>query len=479
MSTIVGRMLNYLLTPIYTRLFDRGAYGAVTEIYAYVGFLNVLFTFRMETAYFRYAKEDARKAFATTAGAVAAVAIPATIVLCLLAGPIANWLDYPTHPEFITMMALTLGLDALCAIPFAKLRHEGKAKRFGVLKLINIGVNIICNLYFIVVMPRMTGHDELWQESFYQNGDGVAYVFLSNLVASAVTFVLLIPEYLEMPLPHKGFDRPLWNRILPYSWPLIIVGMAGMVNELLDRILLKQLLPGTLEEREAALGVYGANYKLAMLMTIFIQAFNFGVEPFFFKNHGEEDSKGIFADVGKFFAIAGCLVFLGITLYLDIWQHFIGQQFREGLDVVPVLLLANLCLGLYYNAGNWVKLTDRTTIGMRIALTGAAITIGLNVALVPTIGYMGAAWATLACYAYMLFESWRQGKKYYPIPYQVHRVLFYITLALAMYMLSDLIGMFWHLEGIFKLLAHSLLFGLYTYYVYISEKNGLLKAWKG
>lgn len=435
LSSIIGRFANYLLVPLYTNIFDKAPYGIVSELYAYVGFLMVIFTYRMETGFFRFGtpKADRDKAFSTTS---IAILLTTPLFAGLLIGfsqPIADWLQYPDNANYVIWFALVLAFDALAAVPFARLRLDNKPIRFAAIKLTNIGINIGSNLFFLLLCPYLSHKGFSWVDNIYNENLGIGYIFISNLLASIVTILLLAPTYFKIKLQ---FDKKLMRKILAYSMPLVIVGFASVINELLDRTLLKWLLPGTLDENMAELGVYSACYKLAMLMTLFTQAFNYAAEPFFFSNADRKDAKKTYAQVAQVFTIVGALGFLGITLYIDIFKHFIGSEFRDGLVIVPILLMANLALGLYYNFAIWYKLKDKTNIGALIAIGGALITLVLNIWWIPKIGYVGSAWATLICYASMAAAAYLVGRKYYPVPYPILKIMLYIVLALVVYQVS-------------------------------------------
>ena len=433
LSSIVGRLLNYLLVPMYTRIFSREAYGEVTELYAWVGVLMVLFTYRMETGFFRFgsSQADREKTYSTISTAILITTPILAGLLIIFSQPISVALQYEGNVEYIIWFALVLAFDALSVVPFARLRLENKAKQFAIIKLTNIGLNIGCNLFFLLFCPYMISQGFTSFERIYNPSIGIGYIFISTLVASAATLLLLAPLFLKI---KKQFDAQLMRKILWYAAPLIVVGLASVINELFDRIMLKWLLPEN--EGKAAMGVYGAVYKLAMLMSLFTQAFNYAAEPFFFSNANEKDSMKIYAQVAKLFTMVGCLAFLGIVLYIDIVKYFIGEEFWEGLVVVPILLLANLCLGLYYNFAIWYKLKDKTYIGAYIAIGGATITVVLNLLFVPMFSYMASATATLLCYAFMAGAAYWVGQKYYPVPYPMMRILGLIGLALIFYQLS-------------------------------------------
>ncbi len=433
LSSIVGRLLNYLLVPLFTNIFTKSEYGEVVELYAWLGVLMVLFTYRMETGFFRFgtAKEDRERTYSTISISLLTTTPILVGLLIFFASPIATWLQYAGNSEYITWFALILAFDALSAVPFARLRLENRPWRFAAIKLINIGLYIGLNLFFLLLCPYMIAKGYTFFEKIYDPNMGVGYIFIANLVASTSTLILLSPLFLKI---KNQFDAALLKKILWYAAPLIVVGLASVINELFDRLTLKWLLPAA--EGKEAIGVYGAVYKLAMLMSLFTQAFNYAAEPFFFSNANEKDSMKIYAQVARLFTIAGCLAFLGIVLYIDIVKWFIGENFWEGLHVVPILLMANLCLGLYYNFAIWYKLKDKTYIGALIAIIGALITIGLNILFVPYFSYTASAWATLACYGFMASAAYLVGQKYYPVPYPMIRIFMLIGIALAFYIVS-------------------------------------------
>lgn len=434
LSSIIGRFLNYLLVPLYTYTFPAGAYGVVSEFYAYAGFFAVLLTFGLETGYFRFRnRED------VPAGA----AYPAALLFLLaanllfLAGiwifrqPIADLLRYPDHPEYLVWFGLILALDAISALPFARLRAEEKAFRFAGIKLAEILMAIALNLLFLLAWPKLAA---LWPESpvakLYDPAIGVGYIFLANLFASGFKMVLLLPQFRGFKF-REGFR--VIKPMLAYSLPMVVIGFAGMINEMLDRAILKYLLPYGLEENLRILGVYGACYKLSILMTLFVQAFRYAGEPFFFAYAGRADAKRAYALVLKYFVIFCVFIFLLVTLYLDGFKYFIGPEYREGLDVVPILLMANLFLGVYVNLSVWYKLTDRTGLGAWVSASAAILTIGLNFWWIPVLGYRGAAWAHLACYGSMAAASYVLGRRYYPVPYPVLRIGGYLLFGLTLY----------------------------------------------
>jgi len=435
-SSIFGRFLNYLLVPVYTRIFLDTEYGVVTELYAYVAFFTVLYTYGMETAYFRFSEKEKKydAVFSTAFLSIAFTTVLLTGVFVFFSKEIAARLHYPGHPEYIIWFTLILAFDSLSAIPFARIRQKGQPLKFAAIRIINIVANIGFNLFFLVFCPwaMKQGNPSIagWVETFYNPQTGVGYVFISNLIASGIMFLLTCTEVFK----HRiSFNRSLWKEMVIYALPLLVVGFAGIIDEMTGRAMLKWLLPGTPDENLAQLGIYGACYKLAMLVSLFTQAFRYAAEPFFFSQAKEANAPQTFARVTKYFIIAGCLMFLVIMFYIDVAKYFIGENFRSGLKVVPVLLWANVALGAYYNLSVWYKLTDKTITGAYISIAGAVVTIALNVALIPLLGYIGSAWSTLACYVFMAAVSYFLGQRYYPIPYEMWKIFAYIVSALLLY----------------------------------------------
>lgn len=446
-SSIVGRVLSYLLVSIYTAHFAAAEYGIVTGLYAYVSFLNVVFTYGLETTFFRFANragEDRRELYNRTLSLLLLSSGGLTLLLALLARPLLALLHLPPgHEEYAVWVALILGLDAVAALPFARLRLENKARKFAFIRLANIGLYIGLNLFFVVLCPDVV-HSAAGSflanlkplvAAVYNPSLGVGYVFLSNLIASALTLILLGRELLAFRFrwPQLPFLRPL----LAYALPLMLMGLAGTVNETLDRILLPAWLPNNFYpglSRLAAVGVYGACYKLSIFMSLVTQAFRYAAEPFFFSQSTEKNSPATFALVLKWFTLCCAFIFVSISLNLSwIGPLFLRRpEYRAGLNVVPILLLANLFLGVYYNLSVWFKLTDKTYFGTYIGAAGAVLTIALNFILIPIMGYLGSAWATLACYFMMAALCWWLGERHFPVPYPVRRLLLWLLAAVGL-----------------------------------------------
>ena len=439
LSSIVGRLLNYLLVPLYTRYFIPAEYGVVTELYAYVAFLVIILTYGLETAFFRFSQKQYDKKLVYSTSLISLIVSSILFVVLMISSQqsIANWLEYPQNPEYIMWFALIIGLDAISAISFAKLREQRQAARFALVRLVNIFINIGLNLFFIIYCPYALENGlptTDFVNSVYDPKVGVGYIFIANLFASGVTILMLLPE---MTKSSWTFNTMLWKKMMWYAFPLLVAGLAGMTNETIDRILLKQLLPVGVDKM-AAIGVYGAFYKISIIMILFIQTFRFAAEPFFFSQEKQHNSRKTYADVLKYFTILASLIFLSVMLYLDVVKHFVGSSFhsKEGIEIVPILLMANLFLGIYYNLSIWYKLTEKTGYGAILAIFGAVITLILNIILIPKIGFIGSAWATLFCYFSMMIASFLIGRKHYAIPYDLKRVFTYIFLSFALYKIS-------------------------------------------
>lgn len=439
LSSILGRVLYFLLTPLYTGVLAPGEYGIATDLFAFIALVMVFFTYRMEMAYFRFAsdgKEDAAESLNTALWSVTGSSLLFGAVLFGLSGWLAEWFQYPEHSYLLRICAVILVLDALCEIPFAQLRQEGRPLRFAAIRMGSIGLNIGLNLFFLLVCPYLQASS--WGaslvEGWYDPDFSIGYIFVSNLAASALALLLLIPAFLRL---KWRFDLFLWRRMIVYAFPMVIVGFSYVINETLDRKIMTWLLKGTPDENLFQLGVYGANYKLAMLISLFTQAFRYGAEPFFFKQKNALGAQKLYADLAHFFMIAGMAAFLGIVLYIDVVKYFIDSEYWAGLGVVPILTLANVFLGMYYNFSVWYKVTDKTNWGAYISVGGALVTIGLNIWLIPVFGYYGSAWTTLVCYGAMALACYFIGNRVYPVPYNVKALLFYLAAGVVVWLFSD------------------------------------------
>ena len=439
MSSIIGRILNYLLVPLYTRVFTQEEYGVVILMYSFVAVIFIILTYGMETAYFRFSELEKNKksVYNTAISSLLVTTFVFLVATLMFSGNIATWIKYPDQVNFVKWLAIILALDTLTTIPFARLRAENRPGRFATIKLINIGVNIGLNLFFVLFCPWVIKNSS---EGFVFNFVSlvfkpelglISYVFISNLVASSLTLLLLLPEIFKFQFK---IDKIIWNKMIKYAWPLLLTGIAGIMNETIGRVLLRYLLPEEIAEQQ--LGIYAASFKIAILLSLFVQAFRYAAEPFFFAQEREKDSKVIYARVMKYFVLTVSIIFLGIMMYLDVVILVVGENFREGVAVIPILLLAYVFLGIFYNLSIWYKLTNKTLYGAMIAMGGAIITIVLNLVWIPVFSYMGSAWATFFCYLFMMVVSFIMGRKIFPVPYETIKIVSYLLLAVAFYFVS-------------------------------------------
>lgn len=474
MSSIVGRFLNWWLVPYYSFIFAPEIYGVVTNLYAMVSFFLVLLAYGMETSYFRYASksEDPEKVYSTSLIALLATSLCFILIAVLFRHETANLIQYPDHPEYIVWFAVILGIDVFSNIPFARLRLKNRPVRFAVLKIVNIGFNIGFNIFFLTVCPRLAENNPGSMVTlFYSPSIGVGYVFISNLLASVITLLMLFPEIFRTTF---RFDRKLLRQMLGYGFPILVVGLAGMINQNIDKIIMPYLIPEA-QNPMHQVGVYGANYKLAVIMNMFIQAFRYAFEPFFFSRAKTKDDPGVYATVMKYFVISGLLIFLGMVLYIDLIKIIIDPQYHEGLKVVPLVLMANLFFGIYFALSLWYKLTDKTRYGAYIAVIGSVITLVLNFALIPVMGYTGSAIAGFVCFFAMMVISYLYGQKYYPVPYNLKRTGTYFVAAAVIYALSLL---FSQQAMHIKLPVNSALLAGFTAFVFYLERAELKSLFK-
>jgi len=443
LSYILSRILHYVLLTWYlTRVFndDPSQYGIYRDLYFYVAMALVVLTFRMETTYFRYARENKAGVTLMSMTFLAGLASVFLILLWILRDTIAAWMEYPGMTRHLMVLGGVLFFDVLCAVPFASLRQANRPLRFLALKLGSILVNICLVLFFLEILPRIAVPGSAL-EGVYDRGDRLFYVFLANLIASLVTFLVLLPLVTKQSF---RWDPALLRRMLAYSWPLVIVAIAGVIDQSSAIAFQKNWLPYDLTRNLAEGGIYAAAASLALLLNLFTVAFNYAAEPFFFAHQEREDARRIYADVALAFTIVGSMMMLVILAYIDLVQWLLGRNFRQGLHVVPILLLAYLLLGIYYNVSAWYKLADKTRMGAWIALGGACITVVLNMVLIPRIGVAGSAWAALVCYTFMAGAAIWQGRIHYPIPYALVRMAGWIMGALVLFggmqMLRSLVG---------------------------------------
>ena len=476
LSNIAAKLLNQLLTPIITYVLNNPAgmvdYGNMTMIYSVISFANIVFTYGLETAYFRFAASgtDKEKLFQTTFTSLLLSTIVFSIIAILLREPIAAFIDLGGHSDYIVWCVLIVAIDTLAAIPFARLRQEGRPKKYAFTRVAGIFVNIILTVYLIAYCPGATAaHPDTAFAQWYRQYTPTGFLILANLAQAAVTFLLLFSEWRGYRL---RFDSVLWKKIMAYCWPMVIVGMGGMVNETMDRLMLPKLMHASDEEAKIALSIYSANYKIAIFITLFIQAFKMSAEPFFFSQSANKNAPETYARVMKWFVVTLCGAFLFTALYLDLWQYIIGSQYRQGINVVPILLAANVALGIYYNLSAWYKVTDKMSIGMYITLVGAAITVILNVAFIPAYGMYACAWATLAAYTGMMILSYALGQRHYPVNYPLKKIGRYVAIMLTLFAAQK--GIMHVTENVpARLLTGSLFMASYVVAVWRGERGEL------
>jgi len=475
--SVLGRVIGYLLVPLYTRVFQPADYGTVNVFYAYASFLMVILTYGMETAFFRFNEheKDREKVLSTGMISLLITSVIFLVVVSYFAGDVARWIDYPEHPEYIRWFAWILALDALSSIPFASLRAQNRPARFAWIRMTNTSINVLLNLFFLVLCPFVISHNPesffgRFIATYYRPHWGIEYIFVSNLIASCVTLIMLLPQISGI---RWKIHPDLWKKMLFYAFPLLFAGMAGIVNETFDRLLLRYLLPKDIATYQV--GIYAACYKISILMTIFIQAYKYAAEPFFFAQAKEKDAKEVYAKIMDYFIIIVSLIFLVTMLYLDdfIMPILVGKKYWEGKGVIPVLMMANLFLGVYYNLSIWYKLTAKTSWGAWLSLIGAVITLVLNFWWIPLssdhliYGYYGSAWATFICYGSMMILSYLIGQKYFPVKYNLIKFAGYLGLSVLLYVFSIFIKP----ESLMLRIGfHSVLLLIFLGIVYLIEK---------
>ena len=424
LSSIVGRFLNYLLVPLYTAKLSAasGGYGVITNVYAYTALLMVILTYGMETTFFRYVNKEGEnpdKVYSTTMISVASTSLLFVLLVLLFLQPISSFMGYADHSSYIWVMAVTVAVDAFACIPFAYLRYKKRPMKFAILKLANIMMAILLNLFFFLLLPAWTGNAGLVD---------AGYAFYINLFCSVALLFFLLKEITAVPF---DFDKALLRRMLSYSWPILVLGVAGILNQTADKILFPYIYQGT--DAHSQLGIYGAASKIAMIMAMITQAFRYAYEPFVFGNNNDKDSRNTYAKAMKFFIIFTLLAFLVVMAYIDLLKYIIGRDYWEGLKVVPVVMAAEIMMGIYFNLSFWYKLIDKTIWGAWFSGIGCVVLITVNVLFVPRYGYMACAWAGFMGYASAMTISYLVGQKKYPINYPLKEIVLYVALAAVLY----------------------------------------------
>lgn len=442
LSSIVGRFLNWCLVPLYVYIFPAAEYGIVSNLYAVMAVALVILNYGMETGFFRFAnkEKDPELVYTTSLISVGFTSLLFIVLLSVFLEPVAGMLLVPRHPLYVWLLGVTVAIDAFSNLPFAYLRYKKKAFRFAGIKLVNVGLNIALNLFFILLCPRLSESCGGLVNWFYLpmggKAFGIGWIFVANIISSAVILLLLIPQLTGR---HYRLSGELLHKMLRYSWPLLILGVAGILSQNMGQLVIPYLFRGQEEAAHTMVGIFGANMKIAIVMVMFTQAFRYAYEPFIFaqaKDEGE-GKKMAYCDAMKYFIIFGLLIFLGVMFYLPVLKHFIAPGYWSGLRVVPIMMGAELCFGVFFNLSLWYKLTDRTEWGMYFSLLCFVVMLGLNIWLVKLIGipdgYMGSAWAALISYMLVMVLSYFAGKKYYPLPYELKRIGIYCVVALVIW----------------------------------------------
>ncbi len=467
-AAVLPRVINFLLVRVHTDALPAKNYAENTNFYVWAALFAVLLTFGFETAFFRfYNNEKQKNALVSTAF----LSVAALVVIFCLTGYVyfdffAQLFDFTANPVQLKLFLAIMALDTLAVIPFAYLRAAGKPVKYTTVKLINVGIIVLINLAFLKFIPEALQQEKQLPtilNTVFNSTAIVNFIFIANCVGSAVSFLLVLPYLVRFKF---YFDVALFKKMLSYSWPIAVAGVAYVINENLDKILIGKLID------KNAMGIYAACYKLAIFMNLYIMAFRLGAEPFFFNQVKHKDAKIIYARILNYFVIVGALVFVGIVVFIDVLkQLFINQQYWEAIIIVPVILLANLLLGIYHNLAIWYKLTDKTRYAMLFSITGALITVVVNIVFIPVIGYMASAWATLAAYGTMMILSYFIGRKYYKVPYNIKKAGSYLLAAIVISYVS-----FQHFRENYSIsITLVILFGVLIFWNEKKELKNILK----
>ncbi|WP_041632717.1 lipopolysaccharide biosynthesis protein [Maribacter sp. HTCC2170] len=434
LATVFPRMLSFLLLPFHTDILQTADYGQLSVIYAWFAIFNVFLAYGMETAFFRfYNGTDSKKKVVSTSLVSVIITTVAFMVIALL---LQNSISVATNinPNYLRYAIFILTLDALVIIPFAWLRANERPMRYAVVKILNVVVNLGLNVFFLYFLPKLaqSNPDGLFSGIYRPNFE-ISYIFIANLIASAITLFLMLQLYLKT---KYVFDKVLWWKMMKYAMPVLVAGVAFTINEVFDRILLERLLPADVADSEV--GMYSACYKLALFMTLFATAFRMGIEPFFFSHSKTENPQKAYAQITNYFVVLGSIILLGVVVFADVLKELFVRdpKYWEAMSIVPIIILASFFLGIYHNLSVWYKVTDRTKYGAYISIIGAIITIIINLVFIPHFGYMASAVATLAAYGSMTILSLFFGRMYYPIPYNFRKITFYLLISILFSALS-------------------------------------------
>ncbi|WP_432412230.1 lipopolysaccharide biosynthesis protein [Rasiella sp. SM2506] len=465
LATVLPRALAIVLVPLYTSVMEPASFGIYATLMSYIILGNVLLSYGMETAFFRFINKHAdqkKTVEATVLTSLTLTALLFLVVTLLFREQIASTIEFKV--EYVTYALLILVLDALVVLPFAWFRANERPMRYAAIKILNVCINLGCNLFFFLLLPILVteNSDSFWN-AVYTEENKVVYVFISNVIASGITLLLLLPLYFKIGF---SFNKKLWKQMLKYAFPVLVAGIAFSINEAFDKIMLKYLLPENIAETEV--GVYAACYKLGVFMTLFATAFRLGIEPFFFNHAKEDNAKTTYATITKYFSIFGSVILLVVIVYIDVFKEILiaDSEYWVALSIVPIILLANLCLGIYHNLSVWYKVTDMTRFGAYISIVGAFLTLVLNYVLIPSMSYMGSAIATLAAYSTMMLLSYFFGRKYYPVPYDLKKIGGYLLLSVGFSAIA-----FYGFDS--NLIIGTVLLLVFLLLVFLSEKKDL------
>lgn len=464
-GTMVPRFLNYVvLTPLFTYTLETKAdYGVIVELYAWMVLLLVALTYGMETGFFRFAQraEDKEKAYGTALTSLFVTSSLFVLFTNLFINDVAAFFNYRENTDYIRYFTAIVAIDAVCAIPFARLRRDGRPFIFSIVKIANVIITVTTIVFLIKIAPGLYEKGNRFVISFYNPEYLVGYVFIGNLIGSSATMVMLLPVIFNV---RPAFSWSTWRRMTGYSLPLMIAGLAGTVNDVIDKILLRRLSG---DDGLNVVGEYGGGYKIAVLMSLFIQMFRFAAEPFFFEKAGKRDAQETYAFVMKYFVISALLIFMALNLFIPVVQYFVGPLFRQSIVIVPIVSFGYLLYGVYLNLSVWYKINDKTRFGAYFTFAGAGITVIINVLLIPVFGYMSSAWAHVACYSAMVVLSWVIGRRHYRVNYDIGAILTYMVMAIVIVLSSLYIEWKSTLSG---LLFNTVLIGAFIAYAEKRDK---------
>ncbi|MBM1105294.1 oligosaccharide flippase family protein [Aurantibacter crassamenti] len=467
LATVLPRVLNVLLLPLYTGVLETTSYGRISVIFSWIAIFNVFLAYGMETAFFRFYNkaDDKEKVVSTSLISILATTILFIVIALLFQNSMASAANFDVR--FVRYAIAIIALDAFVIIPFAWLRANERPMKYAIIKIVNVVINLGLNVFFLLMLPSIAEDNSTgFLSAIYIPDYEISYIFISNLVASAITLALMLPLYLKS---NYNFDISLWKQMFKYAWPVLVAGIAFTINEVFDKILLERLLPEDVADSET--GMYAACYKLGMFMTLFATAFRMGIEPFFFSHAGTENPQRAYAQITNYFVVLGSIILLAVIVYADLLKvMFIpNSDYWDAMKVTPLILLGGFFLGIYHNLSVWYKITDKTRYGAFISVIGAIITIGINFALIPALGYMASAIATVLAYGSMMVLSYYIGKSHYPIPYNFRKILFYLGVSILFSALS-----FYVFNR--NMIVGTLFLGLFLALVYKMENEMLRKV---